>query len=486
VAAVPEVASDALATHLMVPHQVAMRGAWCFDVQRYLWALMPMGADWLYTTANLLGGELAARLCNFALLTVVALLVYGQLRNSLPSPVAAFLVALGASAPIAFLESASLWAENLLTVFLLAAFLIVARSWRRPTSRDVVAFAVCAGGAGLTKSLAFCALPILPAMAWSIARSPLSTRTRARLAGLGLVVLAAIGGGPYLYAWAVTGNPLFPFFNDVFKSPYCAIDESLRDMRWIGHGGADLLYRMTFHSSGYGELYDGAFGFHHLLLLPAGLVVALGSWPRAARLVVAAQLVVLALFLSGTQYIRYLYPFLWGALVLEAEGLRALYRLSGLRRPALALVASVLLANLAFMPTAYYILRNFPVDTALSRAARQSFIDGEAPSRRINEAVNAVRGRDARVLYLCDPTGAFLDGVPVYANWYNPPLAGRVQAATLQDVPQILADERITHVALNPEDELPVFREWLALHARRLRSLSGHVLYEVDPKDARP
>ena len=72
---------------------MAAQARWSFDFHSYLWAVVPMGADWLYTTASLLGGEAAARLSNFTLLAAVVVLVQGQVRRSLPGPLASLLVA---------------------------------------------------------------------------------------------------------------------------------------------------------------------------------------------------------------------------------------------------------------------------------------------------------------------------------------------------------------------------------------------------------
>ena len=67
----PEVSVDALSMHLVVPAYVANHHAWSFDFRHVTWAVMPMGAVWCYTVTYLLGGEFAARLLNFALLTAL-------------------------------------------------------------------------------------------------------------------------------------------------------------------------------------------------------------------------------------------------------------------------------------------------------------------------------------------------------------------------------------------------------------------------------
>ncbi len=479
VGAVPEAGADALAVHLTVPVQVASHGQWGFDFRALVWALTPMGADWLYTVADLVAGEAAAKLVNVALLVAVALLVRTYARRTLGAPAATLLVAAAAAAPIAFQESLSLWVENLLTLFLLAAATVAARAWSAPRSGDAVAFALCAGGAFATKSLAFVALPLALAFGMRIAVSRDGIGARLGRLAAGAAVFGVVGLAPYVYAYAVTGNPLFPFFNDVFKSPFYG--GRFVDERWIGHWSPEILYQMTFRSSLFGELYDGAFGFHHLLLLGAGLVAALWRWPRAAALVLLATAAALAGFVHGTQYIRYLYPFLWAAVVLEAEALGTVAEAAPwLRRGALALTAAAGAANIAFLATGFYLLRDFPVDAALLPEARERFVFDEAPYRRFNETVNAAAGPAARVLYLTEPYGACLTGTPIYSNWHHPDLAARLDADTPEAVAAIMKDERVSHVVIARDQELPAFRAWLGAHGRRLLTLQGDELYAID------
>src|SRR6185436_13284465 len=78
VALLPEVSADGLAMHLTIPMSVEHNRLWSFDFRQYTWALMPMGGDWAYTAAYLLGGEAAARLLNFAMLCVIPAVIYRE------------------------------------------------------------------------------------------------------------------------------------------------------------------------------------------------------------------------------------------------------------------------------------------------------------------------------------------------------------------------------------------------------------------------
>ena len=122
VAARPEVGTDALAMHLEIAIEMARDHRFRFDVTRHVWAVMPLGADWIYAAAFQFGGEAAARLANLgALLLLLAWIVRLGAGGDRASPPAVVAAALFASAPLAFAETGSLFIENWWTALLLAA-----------------------------------------------------------------------------------------------------------------------------------------------------------------------------------------------------------------------------------------------------------------------------------------------------------------------------------------------------------------------------
>jgi hypothetical protein len=66
VVAKPEVGYDAQTMHLQFARMLSVHHAWTFDVERYAWAVMPLGADWMFALGYALGGEACARALNLA------------------------------------------------------------------------------------------------------------------------------------------------------------------------------------------------------------------------------------------------------------------------------------------------------------------------------------------------------------------------------------------------------------------------------------
>jgi hypothetical protein len=63
-AALPERYHDALAMHLVIARALELYDQWHFHAGDYAWAVQPMGANWLFGWAYVLGGEYAAKLLN--------------------------------------------------------------------------------------------------------------------------------------------------------------------------------------------------------------------------------------------------------------------------------------------------------------------------------------------------------------------------------------------------------------------------------------
>lgn len=361
VALKPEVSSDGLAMHLAIPASIAHNARWAFDFREHTWALMPMGGDFAFTAVYLLGGEAAARLLNFAFLAVITLMIYQTSRRWL-SPAAAMAAAgLFASTPMVQLVTGSLFVENIWAALILGAGLAV---WRG----ELVWAGVLLGAALSTKVGTLAFIPVAVAIAVQ--------RARWRPALAGLVLFLAFAAPPYLNSWRHTRNPLYPFLNNVFKSPYFeTTPNAVQDIRYRKQFSWKTPYDVAFRSRGYFEGENGGLGFQYFLLLPP-LFLLLNRRAPLALLAMAAGGAILTF--GGQPNLRYLYPalplFSIGIAWLISEGP---WMLSG----AIAITA----LNLWFLPATGWYHRDF----ALFRPeAAQKYVEASAPQRILVEYLN--------------------------------------------------------------------------------------------------
>jgi hypothetical protein len=412
----PETGPDALSMHLANPMSIAANHQGSFDAQHMIQAVMPMGGEWVYTIAFLLGGEFCARLMNLALLVILCVLLFRAALRWVDRPRAWLLVALFASLPVVQMVTGSLYVENIWAVFLLAAYLSI---------DDVLLCAVFAGAAIMTKLLAAAfAVPIL------LCRRP-------RLAALALAALWALP--PYVEAYLRTGNPVFPYMNNVFRSPYFDTESAFTYERMNEKLGPAALYHLTFDTRRYVEGQDGAFGFQFLLFLP---LLPFLMWKRRPFPEWRTFAVVFAssiLILSAAPHMRYLYPAMALATILIA------LLLSELGRTGVVLCVACVTANLCFLPAASWIHKDFALNP-FDASAVDRFLTAGAPTRKLIDYMNA-KHPGAPVLFLETLEVAGLRAKEYSNAWHHYSFQKRLGEAEYPDgLAKLFAECRLRYV----------------------------------------
>ncbi len=174
-------------------------------------------------------------------------------------------------------------------------FVLVARFDRvmRATPRDLV-WAIGLAGflAGASPGLKLTSVPYAVGMTIALFALPgrLSQRVlRAGAFGVGVVLGIAVFGGPWYWTvWRYSGNPVFPYFNEIFRSPMVPIG-SFRDENFVPNGWmARLLFPFRFSQN---SLLTAEWHFRdvHLLLayvlVPIAAVASLFRQPPGRQLV---------------------------------------------------------------------------------------------------------------------------------------------------------------------------------------------------------
>jgi glycosyltransferase involved in cell wall biosynthesis len=433
VALKPEVANDALAMHLAIPMNIAANHRMTFEPGRFVWAVMPMGADWAYSIVYLLGGEYATRLLNLAMLGVVAGLMIQAARRWVEPAAAWLLAAAFAATPLVQLVTGSLFVENFLAATILGVLTAVWIFADTGDRRYLFLGMVAAGTAITTKlgAIAFL-LFMLPFLAWAIGKHWKKLGPRPlRTCGLASALLLALALPTYVIAWKKTGNPIFPFENQRFHSPLLDPTVSLNDARYKIPLAWDTLYTLTFHSSLTYEGQDGSFGFQYLFIVPlaiAGLSVA--AHRGAALGALAAALGGSILILSSQPNARFLYA----ALPLASVGFAGLLGWASERQQSLyhALLAGLLVStlfNIGFLPSSSYYHKNFCLSHLFSPNQKDRYLEEAAPIRKIIGWQNS-HHPGSGVLLASNNEIAGLSG-DVYENhWHQYPVQHRLQQAS--------------------------------------------------------
>ena len=487
----PEVGYDAQTMHMQIALIVDETHRFRFDIGRYLWALMPMGADWMYAAAYVLGGEAAARAANLGFGILACVLVFQLVRRHAPPEVALASVCLAASMPLAFAEASSLYVENLWSAFLLGATLVVLdmRETHSPPGRSLAVFALLAAGAMQCKVIGVLWLAPLAAYAVWIAarRAPLSFAGWRSATMLALA--AVIAAWPYVNALARTGNPVFPFMNRVFKSPLVDAGTSFDNPLYRIPLRPSSFYDVFIDSHRYLEGADGAAGFHWLLLVPL-VVLALFRRRSPALLACLALFVVFFVGVFTQQaYLRYLFP---GLLLFAAIGGWAASFIVDTRAGRIALLAigaALVLLNIRLIPSGNWPNAQLCATCAFDRPARQEFIATYMGDRIAADYLNR-QLPDARVgfLMLNAPSPAGYVGYSRAANWHDDAFYRRLSSAvTLRDVEEPIKQFGLTHIVyrtMSPEMENAAMREFRETRTTPVWKWRDFVVAAINPAAA--
>lgn len=417
----PEASADGLAMHLAIPANIAANHAMTFEPSRFLWSVMPMGADWSYSIVYLFGGEYGARLLNFAMLLLVEALLYCAVRRWVSPSIGFLILALFAATPMVQLVTGELFVENLVAAMVLGMMTALWRFGENGAKRFLYLAAVLAGTAIATKvgGLAFLAV-VIPFAVVEVRRHWKSLGAKPAAVCAAAVLLVLLTALPtYAIAYGKTGNPVFPFMNQKFPSPLLdraadiSFDQYRKPLSWR------VPFDLTFHTNQSWEGQDGSFGFQYLLLAPLAVAALLVARRRPAVSGAVVALGAAIVIMRSEPNARYVYA----ALPLLSVPFAALLGwLDGHQRWLARVLVCYVIACTAldayFIPSSSYYHKDFSMQSPLSRAGRERYMAYTAPVRLVIAYCNRAHPR-AAVLIVSGSDIAGLTGEVYENHWHQ-------------------------------------------------------------------
>jgi len=450
----PTVSFDDLAFHLLTTTQLTLHQRFLFDFHRQLWALAPFAADLFYAIPQLLADEDCRGAVNgFYLVAIVVLGNRLLVTLSVSAAVRAFTLALLLSMPMTHALASSMQSETAMSFFAFAGLVVITDAGYRDALRCAKAALLIAATLLAIKTTAvFIALPLLLVAGFRLLRARREGLAKMDIALFAIVGLALVAGfQSYAFSYMITGNPVYPLFNQVFRSPYLDPVNFFNPL-YAGKLTWHLPFDMTFLSSSFAEARNGIFGFQFLMLSPALILLALGLRSASGVIAILALAAVYMIpVVVSQQYIRYLFPGL--AMLSIALGVAAQQCASGpayLRRTWSIAWAIAFIGNIYFMPFAGWHLESGSIDK-FTATAKQAYLAEFAPERLANDYINRTAGKDAVVFYdNKSPFGAGLAGTPLYPTWYNQDVVrSLVKMDQAADLANFFKDSRVTHYVRN-------------------------------------
>jgi 4-amino-4-deoxy-L-arabinose transferase-like glycosyltransferase len=281
----PVVQYDARWYHLAVPQHFARAGR-IYDIVRITrisGAGLTPYEEMLYTGILVVSGQVTAKLLNWVLAVLTALLLVYFAREHLRSVRAGLLAGLiFLSTPVVVWAAAT--ADNdlplpFLTLLSMHAFL----RWR--TLRDRRWLALAAGCAGYSMGVKIFGLLTVALLSAAVAWVTLIERREGlgQLAGraalmVGVTVTVSL---PWLiYAYRLTGDPVFPYLDALFPTPFWTAATTTAGAGFIHSYGSDPTVRglilLPWSLFMHGERYRGILGPLFLALAPMALLALRG------------------------------------------------------------------------------------------------------------------------------------------------------------------------------------------------------------------
>lgn len=262
----------------------------------FAWAAGVMGAR---PIAFLLGSLHGA---DFILLTLLGESLLGEHDQRRRFWLAALLAAAGCAGAVALSEIGTVFYDNVTSLGLIGSLLLLSLHWDRIAAGDKRDAFIAGLPIGLAFGLKETMAPFLGGIGLALlftlpAGGPRRFGATFRF-GLGALAMTILGGGYWMaHLWNAYGNPLFPYFNEIFHSPW----GQGGDYRDVYYQPKDLLHWLffpiyfTFDSRTAAEVqFFDARVLALFLLIPVGALLGAFKKPRNALLLTTIAIAYLA------------------------------------------------------------------------------------------------------------------------------------------------------------------------------------------------
>lgn len=490
----PEVVHDALTSHLAqakiysTTHRIS---GLSYSAGSY-W---PIGGDLLLTVGYQLGGETTAKLLHLlaGMLAAASVYLLGNRLHTAETGIAAATIIY--TTPVFAWLSGTAYIDLFLTMYVGVALVFLCRWLDQRDWASVCCLGLSLGFAmGVKLTGGFTALGVGLAMLGVVifAGQGARRRTFAALSAV-TVITTLVGGIWYLRTWWLTGNPVFPFFNHIFRSPlWSPVNERGNlDMFGIGltpEAWVKLPWAMTFKTGRFGEHPDGLFGLTFLLFVP--LFFLFVKLKLHLRVLLVVGIIFYLSWTLNVQYLRYLFPLFPIIALLAGWAVVAFWRDLAGRNRALALIIPVVFLGLSLfhlpltLPNHYYVANTKPTEVVFGRITREKYREILSSARTFAYA-NAHLPVESTRIYAVAEANQYLSNVPVHSQ--NSGLTGSriLFSQTKEELLELLARAGITHLVINQNTLPPHWNfivhspDFLAMHTRLLYTHSNVSLYRL-------
>jgi Dolichyl-phosphate-mannose-protein mannosyltransferase len=269
-ALVPYYLYDDILCHLYVPKFVKLNGFWNFHPSfsnALDLAIIPRSA---YTALFLMGGEYAVRIFNVLVFFVGFASLEQFIRLRFNTRTALFALLLAVTTPYILWEMGVVFLDSFQFFSAVILFMFLFKVLDQLTPRMLVFYFVLCAVAYVYKQHAVMliiptGLILTATVLWKTLKEKKLTLFWPLVYGAG--VFLAIVSIFLLHNYMISGNPMFPYYNGIFKSEWFW-PSNFADVRWQHPMDWKFLYDITFRGAQYCENINYTFGISFFMFFP--------------------------------------------------------------------------------------------------------------------------------------------------------------------------------------------------------------------------
>jgi hypothetical protein len=472
-AVAPSVHFDALVYHLGVP-TIYLREHGLVEITEEFRSYWAHNAEMLYTFSLLTAGQPLPTLLHLLSGILVTSWLFTLGKHIAGTTVGLVSALAFYSLPLVTFESGSAYIDLIVTLYVFGALAAAAHWWLDQNGAWLIISGISAGFALGSKLYALIVLVPLGGLIL-VGLVLRYGSSKSMLLGLArFVVPTTLLSLPWFVRdWSWTGNPIFPFYNQLFVSPKWMNENTQFNfiIFGLGKGVLDFLqlpWSLTARGEAFLENGWGNIGGLGLLALPWAYLSQPNNRRGFVVIILVLSLSVTALWFSLAQYTRYLLPFLPVFAYLTALNLDTLLGCFPSKRVRTFFIAAMLTIGMGYLfatrwfltASSFHLPERYPYRVALGWQKPHVYLSS---SIFVYDAFQFLNQKEARrVLSLGNDYRLYTDAtiVPLGApieKWAQIP-----SNLAPAEIFNRLTNAKVTHILIN--DNIPTNSQWYKTH----------------------
>ncbi len=516
----PEVMYDSLMYHLALP-RIYVNSHKIVEVRHQFRSYWPENMEMFFTLGLLLKGQILAKLFQFFFGILTAIAIYCLCREFYSTKAGLIAAAFFYTCPIVAWESTTAYIDLGLTVYSFLAFYACLKFINSRKTHWLIICGILLGvGLGVKLHTIFTFVPILLIICFYVFPSKTGIIKSIKAVSLFCIITFLIASPWYLRCYILTGNPIFPFFNSIFQSPFWLKNNEVLDMKNYGMGNGFLDYlklpwNVTFFGNKFSAIGKWELGIVFLMFIPLFLwnkIAILNRWHGKERAgtncnkllqhpILASNIGKTLLFYAfiyslfwafSVQMLRYYIPILPVISIICASSIahfKYLFRdrWDVLYVPLSLLVLITLCANITFSSSIFWnIPTRIPYNVVFGLESRDGYLSNILPDYKTIKYINENLSPDAKIFSFVDHNSFYCER-PLIGK-QNPFFVSEFCRTTSDrdKLLKFLRKENITHTLINrAEVETGWYEGLLSNNDLHLLSTNRNVyLYKIlTPKE---